>query len=119
MKTMKIATIVLLIAALPMAPAAFASDRGHDDNRGQGRPDQARGHDYGHDRHGYRGHHYGHHNRHHYRHGHYGYRQDTGHYGYGGQRAQVVLPFPPLPPFPVIVLNKKHHDAHVVLRRPY
>ena len=118
MKTMKIATIVLLIAALPMAPAAFASDRGHD-NRGQGRPDQARGHDYGHDRHGYRGHHYGHYNRHHYRHGHYGYRQDTGHYGYGGQRAQVVLPFPPLPPFPVIVLNKKHHDAQVVLRRPY
>jgi hypothetical protein len=112
MKTMKIATIALLIAALPMAPASFASDRGHDDRR-QGRPDQTRGHDYGHDRDGYRGHHYGQHNRHHYRHDHYGYRQDTGHYGYGGQRAQVV------PPFPVIVLNKIHHDARVVLRRPY
>jgi hypothetical protein len=114
MKTMKIATIALLIAALPIAPAAFASDRGHDDRR-QGRPDQARGHDYGHDRHGYRGHNY----RHHYRHGHHGYQQNTGYYSQGGHRAQVVLPFPPLPPFPVIVLNKIHHDARVVLRRPY
>jgi hypothetical protein len=100
MKTVKIATIALLIASLPMAPAAFASDRGHGD-RGQGRPDHARGH--GHDRHGYRGHHYGHRYGHHYRH------YDAGHYYYGGLRTQVVLPFPPFPPllpFPVIVLNR-------------
>jgi hypothetical protein len=112
MNTMKIATIALLIAALPMAPAAFASDRGHGD-RGQGRPDHARGHDYGHDRHGYRGHHYGH------RYGHHYYRHyDTAYY-YGGQPAQIVLPFPPLPPFPVIVLNRRLNGAHVELRRPY
>jgi len=111
MNRIKTITVAVLVAALPFAPAAFASDRG-DDDRGHGRPEHARGHDYDHDQHGYRGHH----NRHHYRHDHYGYRQDTGHYGHG---AQVMLPFPPLPPFPVIVLNKKHNGAHVELRRPY
>jgi len=114
MNRIKTITVAVLVAALPFAPAAFASDRGHDD-RGQGRPDQARGHDYGHDRHGYRGQHH----RHHYRHGHNGYQHGAGHYGYGGHGAQVVLPFPPLPPFPVIVLNKKHNGGHVELRRPY
>ena len=114
MNRIKTITVAMLVAALPFAPAAFASDRGGDD-RGHGRPDQARGHDYGHDRHGYRGHHH----RHHYRHGHHGYHHNTGHYGYSGHGAQVVLPFPPLPPFPVIVLNKKHPGAHVEMRRPY
>ena len=113
MNRIKTITVAVLIAALPFAPAAFASDRGQDD-RGHGRPDHARGHDYGHDRHGYRGHHH----RHHYRYGHHGYHHNTGHSGYGGHGAQVVLPFPPLPPFPVIVLNKKHPGAHVELHRP-
>jgi hypothetical protein len=112
MNRTKTLAVALLVALLPFAPAAFASDRGHNDrgrdDRGQGRPDHARGHDYGHDRHGYRGHHYGHHYRHY----------DTRYY-YGGRPAQVVLPFPPLPPFPVIVLNKRHNGAHVELRRPY
>ena len=113
--------VALLVVALPFASAAYAADRGHGD-RDNGHQDHARGHDYGHDRHGYRGKHghdhyrhgyHGHHYKHHYRHGHH---LNAGHYGHG---AQVMLPFPPLPPFPVIVLNKKLHAAHVVLRRPY
>jgi len=114
MNRIKTITVAVLVAALPFAPAAFASDRGHDD-RGNGRPDHGRGHDYGHDQHGY----HGHHHRHYYRHGDHGYQHDTGHYSQGGHGAQVMLPFPPLPPFPVIVLNKKHPGAHVELRRPY
>jgi hypothetical protein len=102
MNRIKAITVAVLVAALPFTPAAFASDRGQGD----------RGHGYGHNQHGYGGHHH----RHHYRHGHH---HGTGHYSHGGHGAQVVLPFPPLPPFPVIVLNKKHHDAHAELRRPY
>jgi len=115
MNRIKTIAVAVLVAALPfLAPAAFASDRGHG-YLGHGRPDHARGYGYGHNQHGYHGHHHRHHYRHHYRHGHHG----AGHYSHGGHGAQVVLPFPPLPPFPVIVLNKKHHDAHAELRRPY
>jgi hypothetical protein len=108
--------VALLVAALPFASTAFAADRGHGD-RGNGHQDR----DNGHDRHGYRGQHghdhyrygyRGHHIKHHYRHRH----DNAGHYGH---RAQVVLPFPPLPPFPVIVLNKKHHGAHLEQYRRY
>lgn len=106
--------VAVLATLLPFASAAFASEREHDD-RGHGRPEHARGHDYGHDRHGYRGHH----NRHHYRHGHHGYQHDTGHYSQGGHRAEVMLPFPPRLPFPVIVLNKKHHTTHIELPRSH
>jgi|GEM_PF-3152052 len=115
MNRIKTIAVAVLVAALPfLAPAASASDRGQGD-RGYGRPDHARGHGYGH-QHGYRGHHHRHHHRHHYRHGHH---HRPGHYSHGGHGTQVVLPFPPLPPFPVIILNKKHHDAHAELRRPY
>jgi len=108
MNRTKTLAVALLIAALPFASATYASERGHD-NRGQGRPEHARGHDAGHDRHGYRGHH----GRHHYRHNHHNRHHNVGHSGHG---ARVALPFPPLPPFPVIVLNKKHHNGHAELR---
>jgi hypothetical protein len=115
MKRTQTIALALLVAALPLTSAAFASDRGHDD-RGHGGSGHTRGHDNGHG-HGHGQHEYrGHHNHHHYRYDHNGRHYDTVHYG---QRAQVVLPFPPLPPFPVIVLNKKQHGAHVELRRPY
>lgn len=115
MKRTQTIAAALLVAALPLTSAAFASDRGHDD-RSHGGSGHSRGHDNGHDQHEYRGHHNHHHYHHHYRYDHNGRHYDTVQYG---RRAQVVLPFPPLPPFPVIVLNKKQHGAHVELRRPY
>jgi hypothetical protein len=30
-----------------------------------------------------------------------------------------VLPFPPQPPFPGIVLHKKHHGGHIELPRSH
>lgn len=106
----KIASALLLMIILPLAPFAFASDRDDDE--------PGRGHEYGEhrrDHHRHHGHH-GHH-RHHYRH--YYHHHDRHHHGYHGgyydgdrrwhdNRASVTVPFPPLPPFPPIIL-KPHH----------
>ena len=111
MKYVKLITSALLVAALPFAPAALASDRWQDsrgqNERGHERPENARGHGYGHNQHDYRGHHDRHHYRHHYRHGYY---HDAGYYSHG---AQIVLPFP------AIVLGIKHHNTYVELRQSY
>lgn len=111
MNHIKTITTALLVAALPFAPTAFAADREHGDRR-HGRPHHAPGHHNGHVQYGYGGHHYGHHYGHDYHH-------DTSHYSHNDHQAQIVLPFPPLPPFPFIVLNKKHHGGHIEIRRPF
>lgn len=92
----------LLLMILPFAAPAFASDRdrGHEDE------EYRHGHHgrHGHHRPHYRHHYYHHQDWHHNRH-HGSYRHDyRGH----DNRASVTLPFPPLPPFPVIVV-KPHH----------
>jgi len=119
MNNMKIASIALLIAALPLAPAAFASERDHDrqDRHESQRPTHSREHEH-------RGHHWGHehrhnqychHDNHHYQQSSYRhYDGDEGH-DWDGYRAQVLLPVPPLPPFPVFVVPKQH-KGHIVLR---
>lgn len=102
--------IAVLATLLPFAQPAFASDWEHGD----------RGHDYGHDQHRYRGHHDSHRHTQYCRHDHDDYYQDhndAGHYSHNDQRAQIVLPFPPLPPFPGVVLSKKHHIPHIELQR--
>lgn len=118
MNRIQTVAIALLVAALPFASATQAADRGHGD-RGQRYQDHARGHDNGYNRHG-------HHNRHHYRHGQNGHHGNNGggHYGHRhhgnihyGQRATFALPFPPLPPFPFIVMNQRHHSAHIEKHR--
>lgn len=95
MNRTKILASALLLLVLPFAAPTFASDRDHGD-RGRG---HERGHEYGRDRHGQYDY-----DRHYYR-PHESYRHDyRGH----DNRASVTLPFPPLPPFPVIIV-KPHH----------
>ncbi len=104
--------VVLMAALLPLTSAAFASDRGHDDRRDR-RHSEHRGHNDGH----HYGHHYGHHGDHRHHNRHYcrqDHRGEFHHYD-RGHNARVVLPYPPLPPFPVVVLHKKHHGAHIDL----
>ena len=116
MKTMKIATIALLIAALPMAPAAFAHERDHDRYESQ-RPvhnweyeDHGRhwGHEHRHDR-------YCRHDDRRYRQTSYRNYDNYENRGWDNHRTQVVLPLPPLPPLPVFVVPKQH-KGHLVLR---
>ena len=119
MKNLKIAGVALLIAALPLAPAAFANDLGHDRHESR-RPAHSKGHEY-------RGHLSGH-ERHYYRHGHYdyhryqqsSYRHYDGYESYdqNGYRTQIILPIPPLPPLPVFVVPIQH-KGHIVLRRGF
>lgn len=92
----------LLLTILPFATSVFASDREYSERgRGHGYEQHENGH--------YRGHHYGHHRphfRHYYRHhGHHrrGHGYDHSNYDRWDNRASVTLPFPPLPPFPVII----------------
>lgn len=94
----------LLLMILPLAVPAFASDRDHGDRgRGHEYGQHRQGH-YGHHRPHYRHHYDRHHDRHHYRH-HGSYRHDyRGH----DNHASVTLPFPPLPPFPVIIFRPHH-----------
>ena len=106
--------VVVFATLLPIAQTAFASDREHGD-RGHGHTEHTRSHDYGHGQHSYRRHHDSHHHTQYCRHDHDSYSHDAGHYSHNYQRAQVVLPFPPLPPFPVIVLSRKHHFPHIQL----
>lgn len=82
----------LLLMILPFASPAFASERGHGD--------RGRGHEYGQHRQNPYGHNYYQHDRHH------GYHH--GDYRWHDNHASVTLPFPPLPPFPVIIF-KPHH----------
>lgn len=100
---------VLLLMILPFASPTFASDDDDDDD------DRGRRHEYREHRHGHHGHHD--HHRHHYRHHHYDHHDRHHNRYYGGYRperrwhdnqATVTLPFPPLPPFPVIIF-KPHH----------
>ena len=127
MNTLKTTAAALLIATLAAAPTSFADGRGrgdsdyrqdryarHDDRGDRGHWDRHDGH-----RHHYRGHHrHGHHYGH--RHGH---GRAYGRYDRRWDHGPVVVAPPvvaprivlPVPPLPVIVL-KKHHDAHVVLR---
>lgn len=119
MKSKKLAA-ALLIASLPLAPAAFAHERGHDDDDyGRARYQ----HDYHREHHWRQWHRYDRYERR------YDHDRVYGYYGRGWDyrppvvvprvvAPQVVLPLPPLPPVPVIVL-KKHHAATVELRRPY
>ena len=97
MNYLKTVTVALLIAALPIAPAAFASERGYGDH------DHSRGdhHDRGHDYHGPRWHHYDHHD--------YDdrYRHDHHNFGY---RTGIVLT---LPVSPIIVLNTNLREAPI------
>jgi len=101
MKTLTRTAAVLLVALLPLSPAAFASDRQH----GDGHRHESR-----HSNHDYRGH-YGHTYRHQqsrwHRHNHHKHGYHYGHDHYRG--ARVVLPVPPLPP---VIL-----PPHVVLHR--
>lgn len=101
----------LLVMMLPFTSPSFASerdrehgDRGRDHEYGEYRQGRHDGH-YGHHRHHYRHHYYNHHDRHHYRH-HDAYRHSE--YRGHDNHASVSLPFPPLPPFPVIIF-KPHH----------
>jgi hypothetical protein len=96
MNHLKTLAVALLIAALPIAPAAFASEWEHGD------------HDHGdrHDRHEQRWHHYQYR---HYDHHDYDdrYRYDQHDFGY---RTGIVLT---LPAFPIIVLNKNLREAPI------
>lgn len=114
-------TIALLVAVLPFTSAAFASDR-EDNERRHGRGDGHERHERYHEREGHERHHerydhedrgyYGHHSRHQRRH-YNNYDQGYSRHGrWEDNRTSVVLPFPPLPPFPVIILNKGHHGSH-------
>lgn len=126
MSTLKTAAATLLIATLAVAQTSFA-----DGGRGRGDNDYRQDRYARHDDHGDRGgwdRHdgYRHHYREHYRHGHdHGYGYGYGHYDRGWTHGptvvaprvvapRIVLPLP-LPPVPLIVF-KKHHDAHIVLR---
>jgi zinc transport system substrate-binding protein len=106
MKRTQTFAVALLAALLPLTSAAFASDRDHD-RRDDRRPEHRREHDRGHKHRGHHGQHYRHLHRHHGHHGHEHYD--------GNHRTGVVLPFPYLPPLPVIVLNRKHHTNHIEL----
>jgi len=104
MNTFTRSAAALLVALLPLSPAAFASDRHHGDGPRHGtRYEQHAG--YGHHNH-YRAHrHYGH--RHHYR----WHRYDRDGYGYGyGHRhdrtARIVVPLPPVILPPHVVLHR-------------
>lgn len=105
--TKKIAALAVLLAAVPLAPASFASDRGHEGRPGHHAPQYGRGYD--------RGHHYGHDRHRHWHHGHPGHRHWHGGNGYhqydSGYRPGIVLP---LPPPPLIVLDR-HLRGHIVL----
>lgn len=95
----------LLLMILPFATSTFASERDHGE-RGRGHEyGQHRDGHYDHRRHHYRHHYDNHHDRHHYRH-HDSYRHSE--YRGHDNHASVSLPFPPLPPFPVIIF-KPHH----------
>ena len=102
MNHIKTVAIALLIAALPIAPAAFASERGHNDH------DHGDRHDRDHDYPEQRWHHYQY--RHDDRHDH----DDRFHhvrYDYDfGYRPGIILP---LPAFPVIVINRNLHEAPI------
>ena len=112
-RTQTLAVAVLAIL-LPFAQTAFARDEDHSD-RGRSEYESSYDHDqhHGHhDRHyrSHRGHYHGHHycNEDH-RYNHYQSQYNHGNqYNYGGQ-VGIRLPFPPLPPFPVIILKKPHH----------
>jgi hypothetical protein len=100
MNHIKTVAVALLITALPIAPAAFAWERGYEDHAHSDRHE--RDHDYP----GQRWHHYQHcHNDRHdddnrYRHVHYDYDYRPG----------IVLP---LPVFPVIVINRNLREAPI------
>lgn len=114
MNRTKTITSALLLMTLPFVSPAFASDREHGD--------RGRGHEYGesqHGHHGYSRHHHPHYRHHYYRHHDRHYRHHDGHHdrhydsyrhAYRGheKHTSVTLPFPPLPPFPVIIV-KPHH----------
>jgi hypothetical protein len=106
MNHIKTVAVVLLITALPIAPAAFAWERGHEDHDQGERHDRERDRD--HDYPGQRWHHYQycHNDRHDYddRYRHSRYDHD---YGY---RPGIVLP---LPAFPVIVINRNLREAPI------
>jgi hypothetical protein len=116
MNNMKIAAFTLLIAALPLSPAAFAHERAHDQYESQ--------HVVRNGYHEDRGSHWGREHRHdrYCRHDDRRYHQSS-YRGYDGyeshgwdnHRTQVVLPLPPLPPLPVFVVPKQH-KGHIVLR---
>ena len=107
-----IAALTLVVAALPLAPAALASDRHDSRDRHHAQPGWQDGDRHDHDHHGdrdQRWHSYWHHGRRYWhdqaewRHDHHGeshYRDDN--------RVRVVVPFP-VPPLPVIVLDKHRH----------
>jgi hypothetical protein len=116
MKNIKIASIALLIAALPLAPAAFAHERDHDQYESQR---SAR--NWEREEHEDRRQNWGHEHRHsHYcrhdepRYSRTYYRDYDGYEnrGWETQRTQVILPLPPLPPLLVPGL----HKGHLVLR---
>jgi len=112
MNRTKTLAAALLLAVLPLTSTAFASDRDYAE-RGRGHNsgheyDRDEDRHYGHHRPHYR-HYDRHHSRHHYRH--YDYRHGHGGHedrGWEDRRASVTLPFPPLPPFPVIIFDKHH-----------
>jgi len=116
MNNMKIVTIALLIAALPMAPAAFAHERDHDRYESP-RPahdwehgDHGRGwgHEHYHDR-------YCRHDDRRYYWSDYRHDDDYAERGVNVYRTQVMLPLPPLPPIPVPLVPKLR-NGHIVLR---
>jgi hypothetical protein len=99
MNKLKTVTVALLIAVLPVAPAAFASEWEHGDYD----------HGYRHDRPEQRWHHY--------QYRHYDHRDHHDYddrYGYDhhdlGYRAGIILT---LPAFPVIVVNQRLHEAPI------
>ena len=109
-----IAALTLVVAALPLAPAALASDRHESRERHEAQYGWRDGGHYGHDHHGYRDerwHPYWHNGRRywhdhaewrHRHHDHHDYRDES--------RARIVGPVPsPVPPLPVIVLDKQRH----------
>lgn len=104
----------LLVMILPLANPALASDRDrHDRGRGHEHGEYRHGHQRYHGHHGHHGHHRHHYPHHYYHHdGHHsyyhgGYRYSD-HYRWQDKQATVTLPFPPLPPFPVVIF-KPHH----------
>ena len=106
-----IAALTLVVAALPLAPAALASDRYDSRDRHHAQPGWRDGGHYDHD-HGYRDqrwHPYWHNGRR-YWHDHAEWRHDRHdrHHYQDDNRVRVVVPLP-LPPLPVIVLDKHRH----------